>query len=144
VPTVESSQQAAKNKGKFVPRTPATPERVEMLAVVPPPPAGQVGPSRKKKSKRGSDRSSTQRSPKRLKEVATDHEKNSTFDFLNKNIMVVDCVVIGLNDYEQNQFVPSTHKELRNAFLKVNVRALLLSRVAGKELLKDDSGPWKT
>jgi len=76
--------------------------------------------------------------------VATDHEKNSTFDFLNKKIMVVDCVVIGLNDYEQNQFVPSTHKELRNAFLKVNVRALLLSRVAGKELLKDDSGPWKT
>jgi len=53
--------------------------------------------------------------------------------------MVADRVVIELNDYEKNQFVPSTHKELRDAPFEVNARALLLSRVTREELLKDDS-----
>ena len=53
--------------------------------------------------------------------------------------MVADRVVIGLNDYEKNQFMPATRKELRVALLEMNARALLLSRVAGEELLKDDT-----
>jgi len=47
--------------------------------------------------------------------------------------MVADRVVIGLNDYEKNQFMPATRKELRDALLEMNARALLLSRVAGEE-----------
>jgi len=53
--------------------------------------------------------------------------------------MVADRVVIGLNDYEKNQFMPATRKELRDALLEMNARALLLSRVAREELLKDDA-----
>ena len=53
--------------------------------------------------------------------------------------MVTDRVIIGLNDYEKNQFAPVTRKELRDALLEVKARALLLSRVAGEELMKDDS-----
>jgi len=138
-PAGKGSKQPAKDKGKFVPRTPVAPESVETLAVVPSPSVGQLGSSKKKKSKHGSDRSSSQLSPKCLKEAGTDHEKASTFNFLNKKIMVVDRVVIGLNNYERNQFVPSSRKELRDALLEANVRALLLSRVAGEELLKEDS-----
>jgi len=119
-PTWEGSKRVAKDKGKFVPRTLVPPERVELLAVVPPSPAGQPGPSKKKKSKRGSDRLSSQRLLKRLKEVATDHEKTFTCNILNKKIMVANCIVIGLNDYKKNQSVPSTYKELRDALLEVN------------------------
>jgi len=73
-----------------------------------------------------------------LKEVATDQEKTFTFKIWNKKIMVVDRVVLGLNDYEKNQFVSSFCKELRDALLKVNACVLLLYRVVGEELLKDD------
>jgi len=143
-PAGEGSKQAAKDKGKSVPRTPGPPQNIKPLATVPPPVVGQPGPSEKKKSKRGSDRSSSQRSPKRLKEAATDHEKSSTCNFLNKKIMVADRVVIGLNDYEKNLFMPATSKELRDALLEMNARALLLSRVAGEELLKDDAAGVKS
>jgi len=135
---VGKSKPPAKDKGKSVPRTPV-PQKVEPLAVVPPSSAGQPGPSEKRKSRRSSDRSSSQRSLKRIKEGATDQEKATTCNFLNKKIMVADRVIIGLNDYERNQFAPATHKELRDALLEVNARALLLSRVAGEELMKDDS-----
>ena len=112
--------------------------------MVPPSPAGQPGPSEKRKSRRGSDRSSSQRSPKRLKEEATNQEKATTCNFLNKKIMVADHVVIGLNNYEKNQFAPATRKELRDALLEVNARALLLSRVAGEEFMKDDSSAMES
>jgi len=118
---------------------PDPPQNVELLATVPPPTVGQPGPSEKKKSKRESDQSSSQRSPKRLKEAAIDHEKSSTCNFLNKKIMVADRVVIGLNDYEKNQFMSATRKELRDALHEMNARALLLSRVTGEKLLKDDT-----
>jgi len=132
------SKPPPKDKGKLVPRTPA-PQKAEPLVVVPLSPAGQPGPSEKKISRRGSDRSSSQRSPKCLKEGAIDQEKPTTCNFLNKKIMVTDRVIIGLNDYEKNQFAPVTRKELRDALLEVKARALLLSRVAGEELMKDDS-----
>ena len=61
-PVGESSKRAVKDKGKSVPRTPVPPESIEPLAVVLLPATGQPGPSEKKKSKRGSDRSSSQRS----------------------------------------------------------------------------------
>jgi len=63
-PIGKGSKRAAKDKGKSIPRTPVPLERVELLAVMPPSPAGQPGPSEKIKSKRGSDWSSSQRSPK--------------------------------------------------------------------------------
>jgi len=115
---VGKSKPPAKDKGKSVPRTPA-PQKAEPLAVVPPSPAGQPRPSEKRKSRRNSNRSSSQRSPKRLKEGATDQEKATTCNFLNKKIMVADRVVIGLNDYEKNQFAPDARKELRDVLLEV-------------------------
>ena len=132
------SKPPAKDKGKSVPRTPA-PQKAEPLVVVSPSPAGQPGPSEKRKSRRSSDRSSSKRLPKRLKEGATDQEKATACKFLNKKIIVADRVVIGLNDYEKNQFVSTTRKELRDALLEVNARALLLSRELGEELMKDNS-----
>jgi len=58
--------------------------------------------------------------------------------------MVADRVVIGLNNYEKNQFAPATRKELRDALLEVNAWALLLSRVAGEEFMKDDSSAMES
>jgi len=54
------SKPPTKDKGKSIPRTPA-PQKAEPLALVPPSPAGQPGPLEKRKSKRSSDRSSSQR-----------------------------------------------------------------------------------
>jgi len=107
------SKLPTKDKRKSVPRTPA-PQKAEPLTVVPPSPVGQLGPLKKRKSKRSSNRSSSQRLPKRLKEGATDQEKATSCNFLNKKIMVADRVVIGLNDYKKNQFAPVTRKELRD------------------------------
>jgi len=134
---VGESKSPAKDKGKSVPQTLAS-QKAEPLAVVSPP-TGQPGLSEKRKSQRSSNRSSFQRSPKRLKEGAADQGKATTCHFLNKKIMVADRVVIGLNDYEKNQFPPTTPKELRDPLLEVNARALLLSQVAEEELLKNDS-----
>lgn len=61
-------------------------------------PTATSKPHNKKKSERASDRSSSQRSPKHLKESATEQEMASTFNFLNKKSMVANCVVIELND----------------------------------------------
>jgi len=74
-----------------------------------------------------------------LKELATKQEIASTFNFLNKKLMVVDRVVLELNDYEKKQFTSSSHGELRSALLEINVRALLITQVVGEELLKEDT-----
>jgi len=137
------SKPPAKDKGKSVPRTPAS-QKAEPLAVVPHSPARQPGSSEKGKSRRSSDRSSSKRLPKRLKEGVTDQEKTTTCNFLNKKIIVADRVVIGLNDYGKNQFTPATCKELRDVLLEVNARALLLSRLAREELMKDDSAAMES
>jgi len=65
------------------------------------PPTALSEPQKKKKSKHASDRSSSQRSPKRLKESTTEQEMASTFNFLNKKSMVANCVVLELKEYEK-------------------------------------------
>jgi len=57
--------------------------------------------------------------------------------------MVVDRLVLELNEYEIKQFASSSHAELRNVLLEVNVRALLLGRVMGEEFLKEDMATVK-
>jgi len=84
-----------------------TPLKVDHVTVVVPSPAWPP-PSKthdkKKKSKHASDRS-------------------STFNFLNKKIMMVDQVNLALNEYERNQFASPSRVVLRNALIEAQVCA---------------------
>jgi len=139
------------DKGKAIYEEVIT-ERVEpittiMLSPHQPPPAPTSEPRDKKEkkekeksSKCASDHLFSQRSPKRLKEAITEQEITSTFNFLNKRTMISNRVVLELNDYEKRQYTSCFHKELKNALLELNVRTLLIGRVVGEELFKEDSG----
>lgn len=118
--------------------------KVDPITVVVPSPAQPpVAPSKprnkKKKSKCTSDRSSSQRSPKRLKETTPDPEMSFTFNFLNKKIMVADRVNLSLKEYEKNQFASPSRAVLRNALMEAQACALLLGRLVGEELLMEDT-----
>jgi len=65
-------------------------------------------------------------------ESTTEQEMASTFNFLNKKLMVADCVVLELNNYEKKAVRFFLPWRIEECTLKQNTRALLISWIVGE------------